>query len=151
MHLRCRSARASACNAAALAIVTALSASWATPAAAKEEDLFTLDLHAKVHFTSDAAIASATYVVASAHLPARGYALLVAGGTAMAAGFGKELLDLHTEGRFGWREIAWDAFGTAAGLGLAWGLDLLIRGKDAQHPLLFAPAADGRGTALFRF
>ena len=149
MHVRRRSPRASACLVAASALVLG----WTAPAAAREEELFTLDLHAKLHFTADATIASATYAVAAAHLPARGSALLVAGGAAMAAGFGKELLDLHTEGRFGWREIAWDAFGTAAGLGLAWGLDLLIRGKDARHPLLFAPTAAGGGgaAALFRF
>lgn len=148
MRLRRRWTSARACLGAALFLVLAASPGTAS---AKEEELFTLDLHAKLHFTADATIASATYAVAAAHLPARGHALLLAGGAAMAVGFGKEFLDLHTEGRFGWREIAWDAFGTVAGLGLAWGIDLLVRGVDEHHPLLFAPTDGGRPAALLRF
>ena len=128
-----------------------LAVAWSVPASAKEEELLPLDLHAKLHFTADASIASMTYAVAAAHLPARGTALLLAGGAAMAVGFGKEFLDLSTEGRFGWRDIAWDAIGTAAGLGLAWGLDVLIRGGDERHPLFFSPAQGGRPAALLRF
>ena len=134
-----------------LGLAFALAAvAWSVPASAKEE-LLPLDLHAKLHFTADASIASMTYAVAAAHLPARGTALLLAGGTAMAVGFGKELLDLSTEGQFGWRDMAWDALGTAAGLGLAWGLDVLIRGRDERHPLFFSPAQGGRAAAFLRF
>src|SRR5262249_61081849 len=91
------------------------------------------------HFVVTSAIASETYLVAAAHVKARGWALVIAGGTSLAIGGAKEAWDLAGHGDASWRDLTWDLIGTAAGLGLAWGLDLAIRGVDDEHPLLRAP------------
>jgi putative lipoprotein len=91
------------------------------------------------HFVVSSSIASETYLVAAAHVRARGWALVIAGGTSLAIGGAKEAWDLAGHGDPSWRDLAWDFIGTVGGLALAWGIDLAIRGVDDEHPLLRAP------------
>jgi putative lipoprotein len=91
------------------------------------------------HFVVSSSIASETYLVAAAHVKARGWALVIAGATSLAIGAAKEAWDLVGHGDPSWRDLTWDVFGTAAGLAFAWGVDLAIRGVDEDHPLLRAP------------
>jgi hypothetical protein len=41
-----------------------------------------------------------------------------------------------------WRDFTWDVVGTVVGLGLAWTLDMAVRGTGHDHPAL--------GTATLR-
>jgi putative lipoprotein len=91
------------------------------------------------HFIVSSALSSETYLVAAAHVKARGVALVIAGATSLAIGAAKEAWDLAGHGDPSWRDLAWDLIGTAGGLGLAWGVDLVIRGVDEDHPLFRAP------------
>jgi putative lipoprotein len=72
---------------------------------------------------------------------ARWKALAFGGGVALAAGAGKELLDWSgvIHGDPSWKDFTWDVVGTVAGLAIAWGVDLLLGGVNAQHPALAAP------------
>ena len=58
---------------------------------------------------------------------------------------GKELADLGGYGDPSWKDLAWDGLGMVTGLAVAWGLDLLIRGVSAEHPLF----AGNRGGIAF--
>ena len=95
-----------------------------------------------LHFDGSAGLAALGYAVSAGWLvDARWKALAVGGGLAIAAGAGKELLDAtHVFGGDpSWKDFAWDALGAVAGLALAWGVDLLIGGIDAERPA-FGPA-----------
>ena len=94
------------------------------------------------HFDASAGIAAFTYAVSAGWIvDARWKALAVGGGVALAAGAGKELVD--ATGIFGgdpsWKDFAWDAIGTVAGLALAWGVDLLLGGVTQDRPALVSP------------
>jgi putative lipoprotein len=93
------------------------------------------------HFAASAGIASFTYAVAAYKLDVRWEALAIGGGVALAAGAGKELLDLAGLGDASWKDFAWDAIGTVAGLAIAWCVDMLLGGVDRTHPALAAPQA----------
>ncbi|HLK36621.1 MAG TPA: hypothetical protein VKU41_07695 [Polyangiaceae bacterium] len=107
------------------------------------------------HFDVSAGVAAAAYAASAAWLvDARWKALAIGGGVALAVGAGKEAVDAtHVFGGDpSWRDFAWDAIGTVAGLALAWGVDLLLGGVDRAHPVLSAPAADrSPGGAGLRF
>lgn len=92
-----------------------------------------------LHFGVSAGIAAGAYGVAATQFDARYPRLLIGGGVALAAGAGKELFDLAGFGDPSWRDFTWDVIGTAVGLGLAWGLDLVIGGVNDAHPLLGEP------------
>jgi putative lipoprotein len=91
-----------------------------------------------LHFDVSAGIAAATYGVSAGWITpdARWKALAIGGGVALGAGAAKELIDLAGHGDASWKDFAWDAIGTVAGLGLAWGVDLLVGGVDHAHPAL---------------
>jgi putative lipoprotein len=103
------------------------------------------------HFDVSAGIAAVGYAASAAWLvDARWKALAVGGALAIAAGAGKELLDVTRVfgGDPSWKDFTWDAIGAAAGLALAWSVDLMLGGIDGARPALGAP----RATSLsFRF
>ncbi len=88
-------------------------------------------------------IAAETYVIAVNHSAARTRwsALAIGAGVAIGVGAAKEGWDALGHGDPSWRDFAWDVIGTASGLVIAWGVDLLVRGVDDAHPLFRAPAA----------
>jgi len=97
------------------------------------------------HFDVSAGIAAASYAASAAWLvDARWKALAIGGGLALGVGAGKEAIDAAGifHGDPSWKDFAWDAIGTAVGLAVAWGVDLLLGGVDHAHPALAAPAAD---------
>ncbi len=65
--------------------------------------------------------------------------MLAAGGLSLTVGAGKELADLAGLGDPSWRDFAADVLGTILGVGLAWAIDLAVRGVNARHPLLTEP------------
>jgi putative lipoprotein len=127
---------------AALVAATAV----ATPAAADSPDPDPWIARDKaLHFDASAGIAAGTYAVSAAWLvDARWKALAIGGGVALTAGAGKELLDLAGLGDPSWKDFAWDAMGTAVGLAIAWGVDLLVGGVSSAHPALASPSSPAR-------
>lgn len=93
-----------------------------------------------LHFGVSAAIASGTYAVMTTQYRARYPPLLIAGGLTLAIGGAKEGLDALGFGDPSWKDFTWDVIGTVVGLGVAWGLDLAIRGVGPQAPLFATPA-----------
>ena len=87
-----------------------------------------------IHYGVSAGIAAGGYTVGVFVFEPRAYALALGAGVATVAGVGKELADLGGYGNASWKDLAWDGLGMVTGLGLAWGVDLLIRGISASHP-----------------
>lgn len=92
-----------------------------------------------LHFGISAGLAAGTYAGAAALFESRGHALLAAGGVTLAVGAGKEIADLAGYGTPSWKDFAWDVAGTLVGLGVAWGIDLALRGTSDVRPALAAP------------
>ena len=129
----------------ALALIASFAAaSSAVPATASAQDADPWFARDKaLHFDVSAGIAAAGYGVGAGWIfpDARWKALALGGGLAITAGATKELVDLTGafHGDPSWKDFTWDVIGTVAGLALAWGVDLLLGGVNAQHPLLAAP------------
>jgi putative lipoprotein len=81
-----------------------------------------------IHFALSAGIASGGYALAGLWRPSgEAQRLVVGGSAALAVGVAKELFDLATGlGTPSWKDLAWDAAGTAAGLAVAWAVDRFI-------------------------
>jgi putative lipoprotein len=120
------------------AVVGAL-AFAALPAWAADDDPW-ISRDKALHFDVSLGLASVGYAVSAGWLvDARWKALAIGGGLALTAGASKELLDLAGLGDPSWKDFAWDAIGTVAGLALAWGVDLLIGGVGPARPAFSAP------------
>lgn len=100
------------------------------------------------HFAVSAGLAAGGYGVATALVDARGHALLLGGGVAFGVGIAKELADLAGFGDPSWKDLTWDAIGSASGVALAYGVDLLVRGVGPAHSLLVAPCVTREGAGL---
>lgn len=87
-----------------------------------------------LHFGASAVIAGGAYAVAATQFEARGPRLLVGGATAIVVGAAKEGADALGLGDPSWRDFTWDIVGAAAGLVVAWVIDVAVRGLDASHP-----------------
>lgn len=124
----------------ALSVVAALVTT--SPAQAADPDPWIAEDKA-LHAVASGALASATYAAGAALLDARGHALLAAAGITLAIGAGKEALDAAGVGHPSWRDFTWDCIGAAAGLALAWSVDLLVRGVGPRRPLFARPIASG--------
>jgi putative lipoprotein len=91
------------------------------------------------HFAASAAIATGAYGLGTYAFDARWHALAFGGAVAILAGGGKEIVDLAGAGTPSWKDFAWDLAGTAAGLGLAWIVDLAVRGASGAQPAFGPP------------
>jgi putative lipoprotein len=89
-----------------------------------------------LHFTATAVIGAGGYALGAALFEPRYQAMLLGAGAGIVAGAGKELADLAGLGDPSWRDFVWDVVGTVVGVGLAWGIDLAVRGTGKQHPVL---------------
>ncbi|WP_394842627.1 hypothetical protein LZC95_36850 [Pendulispora brunnea] len=92
-----------------------------------------------LHFSVAALIASGTYTLSATQFDARYPPLLIGAGTTLVLAAGKEVYDGMGHGDPSWKDFTWGAIGMVVGLGVAWGLDLLIRGVSHEHPLLGPP------------
>ena len=129
------------------AALAALALSWSPAARAADPDPW-LGKDKALHFGASGVIAAGGYTFGAFVLDARGHALIVGASLALAAGIGKETLDLTGFGDPSWRDLTWDVIGTATGVAAAWAIDLLVRGVSEKHPLLIAPRADREGAGL---
>jgi putative lipoprotein len=121
----------------AMAVACALAAGSARAQTADPDPWFGKDK--ALHFAGSVGLASVIYASAATELDARWPPLVIAGGATIAIGGGKELFDMGGRGDPSWRDFTWDVIGTIVGLGLAWGIDLLVRGVSDRHPLFGAP------------
>jgi putative lipoprotein len=103
------------------------------------------------HFAASGLIAASGYSIGALSFDARYKALLLGGGLALSAGIAKETYDLAGYGNPSWRDLTWDVIGTAVGLGLAWGVDLAVRGTNDKHPALGMSASQKAGLVGFSF
>ena len=95
-----------------------------------------------LHGAASGTLANLSYAGATQLFDSRGNALLAAAGVTVAVGAAKETLDLSIRG-FGdpsWKDFTWDVIGTAAGLALAFGMDLFVRGIGPKHQLFSTPS-----------
>ncbi len=133
---------------AVVAVVCTLGSAWPSTSRAQTADpdpWFGKDK--ALHFSISAGIAGVLYAGAATQFEARYPPLLLAGGATLAIGAGKELYDLSGHGDPSWKDFTWDVIGTFVGLGLAWGIDLLVRGVSDAHPLFGSPRATGASGA----
>jgi putative lipoprotein len=100
------------------------------------------------HFAVSAVVAGGGYGLSAALVDARGHALILGGAFAFGVGVAKEVADLAGLGDPSWKDLTWDALGTASGLAIAWGVDLIVRGVGPAHPLLVAPQVTREGAVL---
>jgi len=76
-----------------------------------------------MHLTVSVALAGTSYATAAGYNKRTSVRLLSGAGIAFSAGIAKEIDD-HYEGRgFSWRDLTWDAIGTATGTLVAWLVD----------------------------
>ena len=76
-----------------------------------------------MHFSVSFALAGNAYADSTPFTKRAGIRVLTAVGVALSAGIAKEVYD-HYEGRgFSWRDLTWDAVGTATGTLVAWLVD----------------------------
>ena len=101
-----------------------------------------------LHFGASSIIAASGYTIGAFVFDARGHALIAGAALGAAAGIGKETLDLAGHGDPSWRDLTWDGIGIAAGLAVAWGVDLVARGVSDRHPLLVKPVLTPREAGL---
>jgi putative lipoprotein len=89
-----------------------------------------------LHFSVAAAIAGAGYGLSALYTSDLRVRAAFGGGVSLAAGAGKELLDLAGFGDPSWRDFAWDVIGAVVGVGIAVSIDSAARGL---HPGTAAP------------
>lgn len=127
-------------------LLALLSVGMPATARAEEDPWFGPD-KAK-HFGASAVLAAGGYGIGAVAFEERSSALLLGGGIALTAGVGKEVYDATGAGSASGRDLVWDVVGTAAGLGAAWALDLLVRGnREASEESIAASP----GTLVVRF
>jgi putative lipoprotein len=105
--------------------------------ASASDDWFGRDkaLHAGV----SAALAGGAYALSSPFLETRAGRAAFGAGFSLAVGAVKEGYDALGYGDPSWKDFAWDAIGTFAGVLVAWGIDLAIGGVDAREGVFGRP------------
>ena len=94
-----------------------------------------------LHFSASAVIASGGYGLSRLAFDDRRPCLLIGGGLAAAAGIGKELYDLSGHGDASFRDLTWDAIGTATGLLVAWLVDRSLHALTTPSSPLTTPSS----------
>ena len=125
-----------AAAAAALALL-APSLGCAEPPVADPDPWFGPDK--ALHFGVSAAIAGGGYAVASPFFDEYGARAGLGAGLALTAGLTKEALDAAGLGRPSWRDVAWDVFGTAVGIGISLTIDYCVRSASSPEPAAARP------------
>lgn len=80
-----------------------------------------------LHAAASAAIAAAGYAASTPWIDAPAGRAAVGASLALTAGAAKEIWDARTGGDPSWKDFAWDAVGTAVGVGLALLVDRAAR------------------------
>lgn len=80
-----------------------------------------------LHFTASALISGSGYALGAWGFEATAPRVFLGAGLGLAAGVGKELVDLAGDGDPSWRDLAWDALGVGVGVTAAWLVDRALR------------------------
>ena len=86
-----------------------------------------------LHFSGAAVIASGTWLVAAQVTDDAWRCALSAAGASLLAGAAKELFDLAGAGTASWRDVTWDALGTAAGVLVSWAVHHWVKPLVSQR------------------
>jgi putative lipoprotein len=107
-----------------LACALGLAALFATrpPAQAAEPDPW-FGRDKVMHFTVSFALAGTSYAAAAGCTKRTSLRVLSGAGIALSAGLAKELADQYSGRGLSWRDLTWDAVGTATGTLVAWLVD----------------------------
>jgi len=107
-----------------LAVALALAASFAArPAAQAAEPDPWFGRDKAMHFSVSFALAGNAYADSSAFTKRASIRVLSGVGVGLAAGIAKELADQYGGRGLSWRDLTWDAVGTATGTLVAWLVD----------------------------
>jgi uncharacterized protein YfiM (DUF2279 family) len=93
-----------------------------------------------LHVSASALVAGGGYALGAWAFEARGPRVLLGMGLGLAAGVGKEVVDLVGFGDPSWRDLVWDVFGVGVGIAVAYLVDLALspsspaRGAEPQRP-----------------
>ena len=79
-----------------------------------------------LHYSVSAGLAGAGYGGGALLFAEPRVRLLTGAGVALSAGVAKELYDAARGSFFSWKDLTWDALGTASGLALSWAVDRLF-------------------------
>jgi len=79
-----------------------------------------------LHYGVSAGLAGAGYVGGALLFDAPEARWLTGAGVALGAGVAKELYDAGRGSFFSWKDLTWDALGTASGLTVSWAIDRLV-------------------------
>ena len=104
-----------------------------------------------LHFAVAGGIAGVGYGVTTAVAADRWKAFAVGGAAAVGAGAIKEGLDATGLGDPSWKDFAWDVIGAAAGLGVAWAIDVAIHAGHAPPFSARVEPLSGGAAAVVRF
>jgi putative lipoprotein len=102
-----------------------------------------------LHFGACGAIAGGAYGISALYVrpvPAR---VVIGSAAGITVGALKEVLDLQGLGHPSWKDVAWDVFGTAVGIGIAVTIDVATRGP--SKPSGRASVASAPAGWLVRF
>lgn len=89
-----------------------------------------------LHFTLSALITAGSYGVSTVFTEQIPVRIAFGAGVGLTAGAAKELLDLAGFGHPSWRDVAWDALGTAVGVGISVAFDVALSGPHLPGPHL---------------
>jgi uncharacterized protein YfiM (DUF2279 family) len=78
------------------------------------------------HLTVSMGLSSLTYGLVRSQTDRKGLCLVWGASIGLGAGIAKEALDLAGLGTPSWKDLFWDALGTALGLGVSVGLDSVL-------------------------
>lgn len=81
-----------------------------------------------LHFDASFVIGSGGYAASALLFEARTPRVISGAALSLAAGVGKELVDLTGLGDPSWRDLTWDLLGAAVGVTLSWLIDTVIAG-----------------------
>jgi putative lipoprotein len=85
-----------------------------------------------LHFGVSAGLGAAGYGLSSLVLEPRWQRAAAGAGFSLTLGAAKELADMHGSGTASGRDMAWNAIGTATGVGLAWLVDILLSARRTE-------------------
>jgi putative lipoprotein len=112
-------------RAVAVLLAVALSLALVPDAAAADPDPW-FGRDKALHFSVSSVLAGGGYVGAAAFSERTGVRVATGAGLALSAGIAKEAYDRYSGGDASWRDLTWDAVGTATGLLVAWLLDRYV-------------------------
>jgi uncharacterized protein YfiM (DUF2279 family) len=92
-----------------------------------------------LHFAASASLAAGGYALASLAVDAPAHRAALGGAFALSIGLAKELHDAQSGGQASYRDLTWNALGTAVGLGIAVAVDQFMvkprtHGSQARDP-----------------